>query len=259
MTTWREQEGFTVRFEWGEAGAAALTRLGDVVIVVDILSFSTAVSVAVERGMQVIPVAETGAAAPAHVPVAVRREAMDDAHPWSLSPAALRSAPFTEAFVLPSPNGATIAAMAARAGATVFAGSLRNARATAIAALRAVRGTDPAGQRRRPVNTVLVIAAGERWSDGSLRPALEDLLGAGAVIAELVAHGGEGVTCSPEAAAALRTWTSCTDAEDTLLHCASGRELLLRGFGDDVRIALEHNQSEVVALLHGEAFSAVEL
>lgn len=38
----------------------------------------------------------------------------------------------------------------------------------------------------------------------------------------------------------------------------AGASALTR-LGDDVRIALEHNRSEVVALLHGEAFSAVEL
>lgn len=34
--------------------------------------------------------------------------------------------------------------------------------------------------------TVAVIPAGERWADGSLRPAIEDLLGAGAFIRELM-------------------------------------------------------------------------
>lgn len=259
MTTWRQQEGFTVRFEWGAVGAAELARLGDVVIVVDVLSFSTAVSVAVERGMRIVPLDEATQSAPSGLPVAVSREAMDAAHPWSLSPASMRTAPFTEVVVLPSPNGASVSARAAAAGATVLAGCLRNARVTAVAALRALRGTDPAGQRRRPVNTVLVIAAGERWADGSLRPAVEDLLGAGAVIAELVAQAGDGVTCSPEAMIAMRAWTSCSDPQETLLHCASGRELLLRGYPDDVNIALEHNLSDVVAMLSGDSFSAVEL
>ena len=48
----------------------------------------------------------------------------------------------------------------------MIAGGLRNAAAVAAAAARAG-------------DVVGVIAAGERWPDGSLRPAIEDLLGAG--------------------------------------------------------------------------------
>lgn len=40
MTTWRAQEGFSVRFEWGSTAAAELVHLGDVVVV-DVLSFPT--------------------------------------------------------------------------------------------------------------------------------------------------------------------------------------------------------------------------
>ncbi len=45
-----EQEGFAVRFEWGPEGARELGRSSRVVIVVDVLSFSSAVDVAVARG-----------------------------------------------------------------------------------------------------------------------------------------------------------------------------------------------------------------
>lgn len=258
-SSWVQQEGFTVRFEWGMAGARELTRLGDVVVVCDVLSFSTTVSVAMDRGIRVVPSAEAEGPAGTPWPVAVRREAMDGEHPYSLSPEAFRVAPFTSTVVLPSPNGATISAMAAAVGANVLAGCIRNARATAIAALRSIRGTDPAGQRRRPVNTVLVIAAGERWPDGSLRPAIEDLLGAGAVIAELIRCGVGEADCSPEALVAMRLWNTTSALDETLLQCASGRELLLRGFGADVHIALEHNQSAVAALLVDDAFTPLDL
>ena len=90
--------------------------------------------------------------------------------------------------VLPSPNGSAIAAAAP--GVTVAA-SLRNASAVAEWLSERFRGD---------VEPVSVIAAGERWPDGSLRPALEDLLGAGAVLSALVARTG--VSESPEAAAA---------------------------------------------------------
>src|SRR5207244_85897 len=92
-----------------------------------------------------------------------------DGH-FSLSPSSfLNAAPATRV-VLPSPNGASLTLAAD--GCKVFAGCLRNASAVAEAAQRA-------GTR------VAVIPAGERWPGGSYRPCLEDLLGAGAVLARM--------------------------------------------------------------------------
>src|SRR6185312_14290136 len=45
--------------------------------------------------------------------LAVGRRAVSAARPWSLSPAALRRAPFVPRLVLPSPNGSAICAAAA--------------------------------------------------------------------------------------------------------------------------------------------------
>jgi 2-phosphosulfolactate phosphatase len=44
-----------LRFEWGAPGLAALVPLSRAVIIVDVLSFSTGVSIAVERGASVFP------------------------------------------------------------------------------------------------------------------------------------------------------------------------------------------------------------
>ena len=76
---------------------------------------------------------------------------------------------------------------------------------------------------------ITVISAGERWPDGSLRPALEDWLGAGAIIRNLRGQR------SPEAAAAEAGFLSLRDQLSECLHqCASGRELVERGFAADV-------------------------
>ena len=255
----RHQDDYAIRFEWGAVGARHLANLGDVVIVVDVLSFSTTVSVAMDRGMRVFPTGEASQLPLPEAPVAVRREDMDAAHPYSLSPAALRSAPAVPVLVLPSPNGSALARDMVGRGAVVLAGCPRNAQATAVAAKRAARGTDPAGQRRRPENAVLVVAAGERWPDGSLRPAVEDLWGAGAIIDALLRSGVPETSCSPEALAALAAWRALPDLDTALLSSASGRELVQRGYVDDVRVAAEVDTSALAALYGDGSFAPLEL
>src|SRR5882724_611215 len=108
---------YDVRFEWGPAGAAALAPSSSCLVVVDVLSFSTSVTVAAEAGTRVYPYAwrdESAAefARSHQAQLAVGRRAVSAARPWSLSPAALRRAPFTPRLVLPSPNGSAICAAA---------------------------------------------------------------------------------------------------------------------------------------------------
>jgi hypothetical protein len=117
MAEWFSQHPHGVRFDWGLAGAAAHASSSSCLVIVDILSFTTSVTVAVEAGTRVFPYAwrdETGASfARQHQAqlAASHRTASADA-PWSLSPAALRRAPFTARLVLPSPNGSAISAAA---------------------------------------------------------------------------------------------------------------------------------------------------
>ena len=83
-----------------------------------------------------------------------------------------------------------------------------------------------------------VVAAGERWPDDSLRPAVEDLWGAGAVLSALAARGRPGF--SPEARAARATYDAIgTDLPAALHACAGGQELDAIGFGADVDVAAE--------------------
>ena len=163
-------------------------------------------------------------------------------NPWSLSPATLASAPAPSKLVLPSPNGSSIAASF---DGVVVACALRNF--TAVADwLHERAGT--------PDEPVTVIASGERWPDGSLRPALEDLLGAGAVLSALDTMGGH--VLSPEAEAAVATFRGTTSVPDAVRCCASGLELSLGGFDADVEIAVELDASTAVPVLSGGAFVA---
>ncbi|HMA13918.1 MAG TPA: 2-phosphosulfolactate phosphatase, partial [Kiloniellaceae bacterium] len=89
-----------------------------------------------------------------------------------------------------------------------------------------------------------VIAAGEHWPGGSLRPAIEDLLGAGAIIARL--NG----TLSPEARVARAAYRDLKDEiPATLRACQSGQELIEAGFPDDVALVAEEDVSDAVPAL----------
>ncbi|MDK0524725.1 2-phosphosulfolactate phosphatase [Streptomyces sp. ML-6] len=176
--------------------------------------------------------------------LAVGRSMVTESSPWSLSPAALRRAPVVPRLVLPSPNGSTIAATAG--GSTVVAGSLRNP--TAVGRWLADQGY---GTVERPV---AVIASGERRPDGALRPALEDLLGAGAVIAALRRHGRDRL--SPEAAMAATVFDGTPDIGTAVADCASGRELIGLGYADDVAVATELDACAIVPVLVDGAFTA---
>jgi 2-phosphosulfolactate phosphatase len=238
MPSWSMQSYYDVRFERGPAGVEAVGH--GAVVIVDVLRFTTAVEAAVGRGALVYPYrwADDSAGAFAE---AVNAHLGDGAAPGSLSlsPLSLTRLSGGEAVVLPSPNGSTCSAIAADRGATVVAGCLRNAAAVARW-LRATR------------TEVSVIACGERWPDGSLRPALEDDLGAGAVLAHL---GGDH---SPEAQAVVAAWLDAADRIESVLHsCASGKELVEKGRGDDVAYAGRMNVSDVVPVLIEGAFQAL--
>jgi len=97
----------------------------------------------------------------------------------------------------------------------------------------------------RPTAKVVAIAAGERWKDGSLRPAVEDLWGAGGFLSALQRDD-----LSPEARAAEAAYEAVADELPRMLHeCAGGRELTQYGFPEDVAIAAEVDESRSVPVL----------
>ena len=213
------------------------------IVVVDVLSFSTCVTVALDRGIEVIPVRwrDERAAAVAREHDAVL--AGPRGGPGvSLSPASIRGADGMQRLVLPSPNGATLSTELAPHG-VVVAGCLRNA--SAVARLCALH------IERSPVSSVAVIAAGERWGDDSLRPALEDVWGAGAILAAV----GHEELASPEALAAADAYRAGLLRGLPLVDLTSGRELVDQGFAEDVSIAGELDSSGVVPRLLDGVFT----
>jgi 2-phosphosulfolactate phosphatase len=98
---------------------------------------------------------------------------------------------------------------------------------------------------------VAIIAAGERWTDDTIRFAVEDLIGAGAIISQLAG------TRSPEAGSAAAAFQSCaSNLASTLIHSSSGRELEQRGFAGDVALAAELDADSCVPQLIDRAFRA---
>jgi 2-phosphosulfolactate phosphatase len=239
------QTAYDRRLDWGPTGALALVadaRAGDVAVVVDVLSFTTTLTLAVERGIDVYPYpwatsdAATYAAERDAVLARGRREGLASGA-ISLSPASFADVDDVGRVVLPSPNGSTISFALAGAGVRVVGASLRNA--TAVG--RWLSGVE---------GRVSVVAAGERWPDGSLRPAAEDLWGAGAVLSGLGP-----ADASPEACLAVAAYDAVRGDLETALHdCASGRELATAGFAADVDLAAEVDVADVVPLLRGEVF-----
>ena len=220
--------------EWGRAGVQLLAGEADLVIVVDVLSFTTAVSVAVECGAAVIPYRFRDASAASYARgIGATLASSDRNGPGpTLSPASLAALRQGERLVLPSPNGAACASLAAEAGASVVAGCLRNA--GAVARFATSRSGTTAG-----------IAAGELWPDGGLRPAVEDLIGVGAVLA-----GMDAASMSPEARAATAAYLAARDDMlGALTGSASGRELVDRGFSEDVVIAARLDATDLVPVL----------
>ena len=224
--------------DWGMNGLRAAAR-GRIVIIVDVLSWSTAVSVAVSHGATIFPCEwnDDRAAALAlehNAEVASRR----GKGRFTLAPASLRDVPDGLRLVLPSPNGSTLADAARELGAwAIVAGCLRNARAVARWA-----------EERR--GDIAVIAAGERWEDGGIRFAIEDWLGAGAIISRI---SGEKAALAQAAAAAFGQLRD--RLHPALADSPSGRELIGAGYPVDIDLAAELDADDAVPLLTENAFT----
>lgn len=233
-----EQEKYDIRFEWGIKGIEVLGPISEVIIIVDVLSFTTSVDVAVGNGAIVYPyrfkddtvltyAEEKGAL------IASGRGRADAA--YSLSPVSLEHIPKETKLILPSPNGSILSLEAAKYGKTI-AGCFRNARSVALEAASAGR-------------KITVIACGERWPDGTLRPALEDYAGAGAIIYHLSGKK------SPEAMLAEKAYLSISgELTGFIERCATGVELVERGFRGDVEMAAKVDVSSAVPILEEDRF-----
>ncbi len=241
------QHAYRCRFDWGRQGVQQAAARGDVLVIVDTLRFSSAVVTAVHHGGIIYPCSwdEDPAALARRVvgEVAALRRADESGNVrFSLSPSSyLHIEPGTRV-VVRSPNGATCSRYAGQVP-YLFVGALLNAQSAARAVERVL-------EPQASLN-VTVIACGERWStpgeDGALRVAIEDYLGAGAILSYLRYNK------SPEARVCEGAFVSSrNDLHDLLWESGSGRELREKGYGEDVQYAACLNLYDTVPVMHDE-------
>lgn len=238
----RDLQRLNVDCQWGMNGLRAIAA-GNIVVIVDVLSFSTTTTVAVARGAEILPCewSDERAAALAKVHNAQLASRRGQGR-FSLAPGSMKKIVKGTRLVLPSPNGSTLARAAEDLdAAAVVVGCLRNAGAVA----------SWAAKQRRDIS---VIASGERWDDGTIRFAIEDWLGAGAIISRLAGNR------SAEAESAAASFERLRHSiHRTLAECPSGRELIEAGYPDDIDIASEVDADHVIPQLQGNAFKLTAL
>lgn len=181
-----DQSPFECRVEWGQRGAREAAERGDITIIVDVLSFSSAVVTAVEFGAIIFPYppplneqAKAYAKKMGAELILGRAEAGRLGKP-SLSPVSFGPTHAGKKFVLCSLNGAVCTWIASKTAA-LFIGCLLNASAVAEIANRL---------RTETGANITVVPCGEQWAnvkDGEnrLRPSMEDYLGAGSILSKL--------------------------------------------------------------------------
>jgi 2-phosphosulfolactate phosphatase len=238
MNEWFGQAGFEVRHEWGRDGARKAAARGDVLAIVDVLRFTTTVAAAVAKGYLVCPCRRLHEA-PAKIEMFADRT-VDRSGDFTLSPLGFAGQAEVENMpivALASPNGATCSLMTS--ASLTIAGALVNATIVGRYLTKCVMDSVP----------VTVVSCGERWEesgeDGPLRFAIEDYVGAGAIIAAI-----ESGSKSPEALACQGAFLAVKERlTETLEACGSGVELAAKGRLDDVRFAARPDSIPVIPAL----------
>ncbi len=244
------QHPYRCRLDWGRRGVQQAAEREDILVIVDTLRFSTAVVTAVHYGGLIYPCSlEEDAAALARRiggELAVSRRDLPERGHFSLSPATYLDIEPGTRVVLASPNGGTCSRYAGEVP-YLFVGALVNAQAVAAVVSSLLKQQELC---------VTVIACGERWKtpseDGELRFAIEDYLGAGAILSYLQQEK------SPEARVCEGAFVQVRDELDAVLwECESGRELREKGFGRDVEHAARLNVYETVPCMRDGCLESI--
>ncbi|TQR21596.1 2-phosphosulfolactate phosphatase [Psychrobacillus vulpis] len=247
-----DQSPYICRVEWGKRGAREADERGDIIIIVDVLSFSSTVVTALHYGAIIYPYppnldgkdfAETIGAEY----ILGRAEAAKVSMP-TLSPVSFNEEHVNKKYVLSSLNGAFCTWIASKVPALLI-GSLLNASSVAVVANKLRLQTNA---------NITVVPCGEQWSHGlefedNLRPSMEDYLGAGAILSNL--EGDK----SPEAEVCIGAFHySKNKINELIWDCGSGRELRERGFETDVKHCSRLNVYQTVPLLKKDHFVSAD-
>ncbi|WP_256700789.1 2-phosphosulfolactate phosphatase [Paenibacillus sp. P46E] len=249
-----DQMDYEIKLEWGARGTRAASQRGDIVIIVDVLSFSSTVVTAVQHQAIIYPYppplneqAKAYAQTKNAEMVWGRAEALREGG-HSLSPLSFGAGDRARNYVMCSLNGALCTSAASQVPALLI-GCLLNASAVAKSAQRFAQKLN---------RDITVITCGEKWSDAvnqenNLRPGIEDYLAAGAIIAQL--QGSK----SPEAEVCAGAYEySRHKIERLIRESASARELRERGYDADVTYCCQLDKYAVVPMLHEEYFTEAE-
>jgi 2-phosphosulfolactate phosphatase len=240
------QDGYRVRVSWDQHGARDAAKAGHIVVVIDCIDFSSAVTTATAVGAVIYPseddekakkkAAEIGGVA------AVPRQDVPNKGKYSISCHTLLTAPAGEKIVLPSPNG-SFDTIKGRKAPCLLIGSLLNARAVAetVKELLATTTMD-----------CTIVPCGERWpTKEEFRVDFEDELTASAILNFI----GIEDYFSPEATICAANWKVIGDRyEELLLECGSARKVRNQGFQDDLEWLAQLNKYDVVPELCGDHF-----
>lgn len=152
-TIWSNRLSHPVRM--GAEGVRRLAPSSEVVVIVDVLSFTTCVDVAVSRDLVVFPYPWRDDSGVAFARSVAAMLAGKRGQIPSLSPRSLCCLPPHSRLVLPSPNGSACADVVQNFQASALAGCLRNARAVSDFIKRRYAGA-----------AVSIIACGEKMARG---------------------------------------------------------------------------------------------
>lgn len=237
-----------MKLDWGVEGVRYALKDHDIVVIVDTLRFSTAVTTAVANGFTIHPVGDRAKGATLAASLGAEMSGRPGQARYTISPRSFLDAGPADnhRVVLFSPNGAACAELAGDED-TVFIGCFLNAPAVGRVVSGIARGHD---------RNVTIIAAGEqRATDTGERVvydrkaaypvfAIEDYLASGAIISSV------DIDKSAEACLCQLAYESARDrVRELLFGSFSGRYLVENGLGDDILHAVRHDLYDIVPVV----------